>query len=195
MKRSLIFAVLYLLSFYVSGQPSDTTDLSAAVTLKRNYLGFTPTFILMGMYGCVYSRAIDEKHIITPIIGYTNFDLSPVPFLSNDEWKYQNIYTGINYTLFPFSKKMFPRGFYYGFDFVPSVGFWESRQMKEKSTGLSVSADILAGYSWIFWNTLKLSADLFLNVNTPGIKLSGEDGPAGKWVILPFFDINLGIIF
>jgi hypothetical protein len=163
--------------------------------IKFNYIGITPTFIFMGMYGMVYAHAINEKHILTGVGGYTNFDLSPVPFLHNDKWIYENIYLGLNFTIFPFSDMIFPRGFYYGFDFVPSLGFWKKRETGKKGTALGLSADILAGYSWILKNNIKLSVDFFINSNPPGIKFSGEQPGGGKWVILPFFDFNVGKVF
>jgi hypothetical protein len=183
MKTNLLIILLCIFYFNAYNQKTDINDI-----------GFTPTLIFMGMYGLAYSRAVDNNHIITGIGGYTNFDLSPVPFLHNDEWKYQNVYLGINYTIFPFSEKMFPRGFYYGFDYVPSIGIWVNRETNEKAIELGNSADMIAGYSWVFWDKLKLSADLFLNFNIPGISLKG-DAPSSKLVILPFFDINIGLIF
>jgi hypothetical protein len=162
----------------------------------RNYIGFTPTFILMGMYGLVYSYAMDNNVLLTVVGGYTNFDLSPITFLHNKNYVYQNAYAGINVTIFPFSDRMFPRGFYFGFDFVPSLGFSTNRSTKALGTGISLSGDVLVGYSWIFGNFIKLSVDVFLNINTPGIHLSGEDwNPDNNWVVLPFFDINIGIVF
>lgn len=194
MKKTLLLILIFILCFNAFGQKSNINIHDTDYISKNNYLGFTPTFIFMGMYGFVYSKAVDEQHLISGVAGYTNFDLSPVPFLHNDEWKYQNIYFGLNYMIFPFSDEMFPHGFYYGFDYVPSIGFWENRETNKKAIELGNSADILVGYSWIFWDKLKLSTDLFLNFNAPGIKLSG-DPPGSKLVILPFFDINIGVIF
>lgn len=194
MKTIFLTGVFFILHANTYAQETDTNHPDTLKTYKCNYIGFTPTLVLMGMYGLAYSRALDNNHLISGIGGYTDFDLSPVPFLHNDEWKYQNMYFGINYMIFPFSKEMFPRGFYYGFDYVPSIGFWENRETNEKAMELGNSADIIVGYSWIFWDRLKLSADLFLNFNAPGISLKG-DVPSGKLVILPFFDINIGFIF
>jgi hypothetical protein len=170
-------------------------DTSKNEKLKLNYIGITPTFVFMGMYGLAYAHALDKKHILTGVGGYTNFDLSPVPFLHNDKWVYQNIYFGLNYTVFPYSDKFFPRGFYYGFDFVPSLGFWKKRETGKRGTAIGLSADMLVGHSWILKNNLKLSIDLFLNFNPPGLKLSGEQPGGSKWVILPFFDFNVGLVF
>jgi hypothetical protein len=178
----------------LQGQVLPKKETVKSSDIRLNYIGCTPTFIFMGMYGLVYSRAPDEKHLLTGIGGYTNFDLSPVPFLRNDEWKYQNIYFGLNYTIFPFSDEVFPHGFYYGFDYVPAISFWENRETGETAIGLGNSADILVGYSWIFGNRVKLSTDLFLNFNTPEINLRGNT-PGDELVILPFFDINIGILF
>jgi len=194
MRTKLPFILLFILKFHAYSQEMVTNNLSAPNDVKCNYIGFTPTFIFMVMYGLAYSRAVDNKHLHTGIIGYTNFDLSPVPILHNEEWKYQNIYFGFNYTIFPFSDEMFPHGFYYGFDYVPSIGFWENRESHEKAIELGNSADIIAGYSWIFWDQLKLSVDLFLNFNAPGIPLQGYP-PSSKLVVLPFFDINVGFVF
>ncbi|MBA7521805.1 hypothetical protein ES705_13916 [subsurface metagenome] len=44
---------------------------------------------------------------------------------------------------------MFPHGFYYGFDYVPSIGFRENRETNEKVLEPENSADIIAGYSGI----------------------------------------------
>jgi len=162
----------------------------------RNYIGFTPTFILMGMYGLVYAHALDNNVILTIVGGYTNYDLSPIPFLHNENYVYENVYAGINVTFFPFSDRMYPRGFYFGFDFVFSLGFTTNRSTRAPGTGISFSGDILVGYSWVFGNFFKLSVDVFLNFNSPGIQLSGENwNPDATWNVLPFFDINIGIVF
>jgi hypothetical protein len=162
----------------------------------RNYIGFTPTFIFMGMYGLVYSRALNETTLLTCIGGYTDFDASPIPFLRNERFRYRNIYGGINLTYFPFSKRTFPRGFYFGFDFVPSIGVSVNRLTKATGSGIGLSGDALVGYSWILGGRFKLSTDVFLNANTPDIHLSGENmNPDRKWSLLPFFDINIGIVF
>jgi hypothetical protein len=162
----------------------------------RNYIGFTPTFVLMGMYGLAYARAIDNTSIITAVAGYTDFDLSPVPFLRNDDWKYQNIYFGVNYSCFPFSKDIFPHGLYLGLDLVPSIGFTTNRNDSSSGMGLDISFDVLAGYSWILFQRLKVSVDAFVNFNPPGIHLSGADwNTDNDWTILPFFDINIGFLF
>lgn len=193
MRKKLLLFLMLLVFFNAFSKNPETVNIDSN-KVKTNYIGFTPTFIFMGMYGLVYSKALDEQHIITGIGGYTNFDWSPIPFLHNDDWIYQNLYFGINYMIFPFSNEMFPHGFYYGFDFVPSIGFWDNRNNNDNGIGLSVSADIVAGYSWIFWDKMKLSTDLFLNFNTPEIKLKGNS-PGDELVILPFFDINVGFIF
>lgn len=194
MKTGLLIILLCILNLKAYNQETEINHPETLNNIKRNYIGFTPTFIFMGMYGLAYCRAVNNHHLITGVGGYTNFDLSPVLFLHNDEWEYQNIYFGINCTIFPFSKEMFPHGFYYGFDYVPAIGFWENRETNEKATELGNSADIIVGYSWIFWDKFKLSTDFFLNFNAPGISLKGN-APSSKFIILPFFDINVGFIF
>jgi hypothetical protein len=171
-------------------------ETTLAGTGKRNYIGCTPTMVLMGMYGIAYARALSEHVILTVVGGYTNFDWSPLPFLSNDDWIYQNIYAGLNLSCFPFSKTMFPKGLYAGLDLVPSLGFTTDRVTRERGVGAAVSFDVLAGYSWIVFDFLKLSIDAFLNFNPPGLHLSGVDwNQTRRWTILPFFDINVGVVF
>ena len=195
MKKNFLLVIsLSIFSNNIFGENSNAYKRVKDEKQKYNYLGFTPTFIFMGMYGLVYSRAMNEKYLLTGVGGYTNFDLSPIPFLSNDDWKYENIYLGFNFTVFPFSGKIFPRGFFYGGDYVPSIGFWKRRKTGKTGVTLGNSGDILVGYSWIIENNIKISTDLFLNFNAPGVKISGER-PSSKWVILPFFDINIGIVF
>lgn len=161
---------------------------------KHNYLGITPTFILMGMYGIVYGRAINENVFLGGAAGYTNFDLSPFPFLANEDWLYQNAYMGAVLCIYPFSTEIFPCGFYCGMDFVPSIGFWQQRNSGETGTGVGLTSDLIAGYSWILAECIKLSADVFLSFNMPEIHISGSY-PKADWTIFPFFDINLGLIF
>jgi hypothetical protein len=162
----------------------------------RNYIGVTPTFILMGMYGLVYARAINYYSIVTIVGGYTDYDLSPIPFLHNENWIYQNIYFGFNYSIFPFSKDIFPHGLYLGIDLVPSLGFYTNRNDNSNGNGLDISFDILAGYSWIIFKRMKISVDAFVNFNPPGIVISGvEWNTDNNWSILPFFDINIGLLF
>ena len=194
MKKAILIVLIFTLNINSFAQNPDIVTQDKTEIVKRNYLGFTPTFILMGMYGLVYSRALNENNLITGVGGYTNFDLSPIPFLHNEDWIYQNVYFGINYTIFPFSEEIFPHGFYFGFDYVPSIGFWEDRETGETATELGNSFDVLVGYSWIFNDKIKLSTDIFLNVNAPGITLKG-DPPSDDLTILPFFDINIGFVF
>jgi hypothetical protein len=188
--------IILLVQFTYVTFADESSDLHVTNPTYYNYIGFTPTFIFMGMYGLVYSRAIDNHSIITAVAGYTDFDLSPIPFLRNDNWKYQNIYFGANYSLFPFSSDIFPHGLYIGMDLVPSIGFYTNRNDYSSGTGLDISIDILAGYSWIIFNRIKLSIDAFVNFNPPGINLSGvEWNSENSWTILPFFDVNIGFLF
>ena len=108
----------------------------------------------------------------------------------------KNVYGGINVSCFPFSRKMSPAGLYGGLDLVPSLGFTTDRVTREKGSGLGLSFDVLTGYSWILFDFLKVSIDAFLNFNPPGLHLSGANwNEANRWIVLPFFDINVGIVF
>ncbi len=130
MKRLIVFLLLFCLCFSLFGDEQDAEENKNEE--KRNYLGFTPTFIIMGMYGLVYARAVNEHFLFTVVGGYTNFDASPIPFLKNEEFLYQNAYLGLNLTFFPFSNQIFPKGFYFGFDLVPSLGFVKNREIEKK---------------------------------------------------------------
>jgi hypothetical protein len=172
-----------------------SADVETADREKRNYIGCTPTFALMRMYGIAYARALDERLILTFVGGYTSFDWSPIPFLRNENWIYQNVYGGINVSCFPFSTRVFPAGLYAGLDLVPSLGFTTDRVTQE-GLGVDLSFDVLTGYSWILFDFLKVSIDAFLNFNPPGLHLSGVNwNEANRWTVLPFFDINVGIVF
>jgi len=154
----------------------------------------------MGMYGFVYGRALDEHFIVVAMAGYTNFDLIPFEFLRdwmrNETFLFQAVYAGINLSVFPFSGRMFPEGFYLGLDFVPTFSFIQNRSTGAMGTDLGITLDAIAGYSWILAGFLKLSLDAFLTVSTPGLLPSGEQmNPDGRWGIMPFFDINVGIVF
>ncbi len=198
MKKSAIvaFLVICLSINGIAPALASTEETEAQHQEKRNYLGCTPTFILMGMYGLVYARALNETFLLAFVAGYTNFDWSPIPFLKNAEWVYQNVYGGINITYFPLSRQIFPEGFYLGIDLVPSLGFTTRRDSREGGCGLDFSFDVLSGYSWILADSLKISIDVFLNFNPPGIHISGVNwNEDNRWTILPFFDVNLGVIF
>jgi hypothetical protein len=175
---------------------SDSSDRTAPATAPKNYLGITPTFPLMGMYGLVYSRAVNRKTLLTAVGGYTNFDASPIPFLKNDNYVYENVYAGLNLTYFPRSETPFPKGFYVGVDVVPSLGFYRDRETHERGRDLAVSFDGIVGYSWIVHERIKLSVDGFINVNPPGRHISGVDmNEKDEWTVLPFFDFNVGVVF
>ena len=166
----------------------------------RNYIAVTPTLVLMGIYGFVYGHAVDEHIVLVGMAGYTNFDLIPIRFLReymrNDTYLYQNVYLGTNLTVFPFSDRMFPEGFYLGLDFVPTLCFMENRSTAAKGTAVGITVDAITGYSWILFDRLKLSVDVFLSVNTPGFFACGENmNTDGRWEIMPFFDVNVGVVF
>jgi hypothetical protein len=198
MKRTILacFCICLVFNDFVFASAEETDRPESGIGGKLNYIGITPTFALMGMYGISYARALNESLLLTGVFGYTNFDWSPIPFLHNENWLYQNVYGGANITYFPFSKRLFPEGLYFGFDLVPSLGFWTNRFSADSGNGLDLSFDVLSGYSWIVFDFLKISIDVFLNFNPPGVLLSGTNwNTENRWTILPFFDVNIGIVF
>jgi len=192
----LLVTLFFFISLVMPIRAQVQSSSDSLHNVYYNYIGITPTFPIMGMYGLVYARALDSTSIITIVGGYTNYDLSPIPFLHNDNWKYHNVYFGFNYSFFPFSREVFPHGFYMGVDGVPSLGFFSNRHDGTSGSGLAFSADVLVGYSWIIFKRWKLSTDVFLDIDPPTIHTSGVNwNQQNKWTILPFFDVNIGFLF
>ena len=90
-----------------NGVVTDTSDNQEAELW--NYIGFTPTLFLFGMYGLVYGYALNNNIVLIAMGGYTNFDLIPIKFLRdwmrNENYLYssgEHMNTDNNWVIMPF---------------------------------------------------------------------------------------------